>query len=386
MQQRLRDRAARDQVRRDRERAVMERERERKVGRLADELKRSRSTLRHSQLAPEDARPYLEDLEAIDRRSGSRVEDVDELLSATLDVQRRVSQAVLAADRTIRDHSQRLSKMESMLAQIPREDALRFDREGSESIRELVGRCRLNLVDADLLQELSVEGARHATEVAGRRLAHDRRAAELRMLAGGLDARLGDLAGQADVSVAFQSYLVPVEELSAEVRNALDRGDLEAAASNAEAMSADLGKLEADVEQWTQQLRERTIIVGALRDGLGELGFAINADSHVEDAQGAVGFRAEHVSGWELALTVGADQGEEQIQYMVSRSMRQEQEGPKGEVVKRCDSAADAIEAVHEGLRGRGIDVGRLTWDGMPPDYNAEKTRPRGGDQERRQS
>ena len=194
-------------------------------------------------------------------------------------------------------------------------------------------------------------------------------------------ARAQDLQRRLDT---VRDELGPVPEL-ARVDEALGLVDrdlralrLDDVRRSVDRVEQEVETLEAKVDDVVARLEERRVIIEGLRDGLAELGFEIDQQSHRSDASGTVGFRARHITGWGLAMTVGSNAAtptEDEIQYAVEKSMIQVEER-EGGVVRRCDAAADILRELHERVRGKGIDVGRLTWEGMPEDPAGARAQP----------
>jgi hypothetical protein len=329
---------------------------------------------------PAQAARQIEGLAKTAESAARAIQDERSLAAATASVsnlERAVAAASLASAERQQDQAKRLAALRVETENLPTPLALASDSEGAVAVVAVLAELEGSLAarDQQKFDAIFEEGAaivrRHVERVRARRGELEAEASDVASritdLEVHIEAAARDAAGLPGVDDAVESArqaVLPIKSELAAWRLDESARLLSLAGQRAEA-------LDAVVEEATRRLDERRAVVETLREGLADLGFAIDAGSHMSDSAGTVGFRARHISGWGLALTVGnEDKGEDsdQIKYVVERSVREISQAEDGSVIQRCDSASDVLDAVHDRMRGKGVDVGRLTWDGMPDD------------------
>lgn len=167
-----------------------------------------------------------------------------------------------------------------------------------------------------------------------------------------------------------------------ELARRLEREEFAAIVTGAGALRAELAAITSRVEAWLERRARRETIMTVIAEALPELGFSVDPrslDARVEGEELTV-LRAYRASGGELQVQVGHDPaGREEVYYDTEGFPHREQV-VNGSVVRTCDELEGLLTGLHEVVRGQGVELGELEWEGKPathPDsFNAVR---RGG-------
>lgn len=139
-----------------------------------------------------------------------------------------------------------------------------------------------------------------------------------------LAARVEALREDAEQLPGLSTSVAPLAEGIALAQSELTQRRLDRAKTVTADVEQQLQSIETDLADYGKALEERTAVVQALQSGLGEAGLRVDGATVSEDASGAVTFRADHMAGWSVAVTLGEDdEGHARIEYDASDSEKQ---------------------------------------------------------------
>ena len=309
------------------------------------------------------ARRALASADTLDEIAGvqHRLEDVE---------RQRVAVATDLMRRGRRGAAQRLASLRAMLGELDQADRTRFDADAAEKVdramtmlagaldrgdvgafEEQVDDVRTRLREHHL--QVTTRAARHAEQHRAARRLMDETAAQIAGLTG--DAAAAD--------IPFEDLVIAADVL-AEVRAhvAADRP-----ADAVELGTQLLGRLddvERDLDAAIERLSARREMLGSIVDALPALGFAVDADSLTQGADGSVGIQARRIGGEGLMVVVQNDAEEEhRVNYLRETASGQPLLDPRA-----CTSLVNLAESLNSSMRRAGFDADEVAWEGDDPE------------------
>ncbi|HEY0023414.1 MAG TPA: hypothetical protein VGB24_10905 [Longimicrobium sp.] len=294
---------------------------------------------------------------------------LDAAQTALVGLERDVVAAIAREER-----AELLRALQGQAGQVQARLAARFDAAGAQATAGALERLGVQLREgrfADFDRDRAEAGrlvARHADEVAG---GHARWLAARdwgQALAGELTDAYRALQQDARDGGMPAARVASLEAAAGSLSQQLEAEAFEALVMGEASLRGELAAATAEVEEWLDRRARRETVLAALAEALPSLGFSIDPRSLdlAPPGEELTVLRAYRAGGGELGVTVGHDpEGGNEIYYEMEGFPHQEQRAG-GTVVKTCDELEGLLETLHSAVRGQGVEVGELDWEGKP--------------------
>jgi hypothetical protein len=125
-----------------------------------------------------------------------------------------------------------------------------------------------------------------------------------------------------------------------------------------------LDDVERDLDAAIERLSARREMLDSIVDALPSLGFAVDAGSLTQGADGSVGIQARRIGGEGLMVVVQNDAEEEhRVNYLRESASGQPLLDPRA-----CTSLVSLAETLNSSMRSAGFDADEVAWDGTDPE------------------